>query len=150
MAFRYFLWLTIGGKIYLSLNGTAQKIFNLREKWKMRKKIHWIIEEEKCRNDMLDCIWWQKAIRIANRAMNAQNLTFIKTQSFVTSSHSSPHIFAKQQFEQWKLLLIFHVAQFQIIFNIGRNLLFNVGGKKPSKTQKCFLIKCLTLLSYTS
>lgn len=47
-----------------------------------------IIESHKCRNDMLDCIRWQKAIQIANRAMNAQNLTFIKTQSFVKSTAS--------------------------------------------------------------
>lgn len=62
--------------------------------------------------------------------MNAQNLTFIKTQSFVTKIVPHfPHfpcrlIFSPKQ--QFLVLLILHVAHFKIIFNIGINLLYNV------------------------
>lgn len=73
-----------------------------------------------------------KAIQIENRALNAQNLTFIKTQSIVKSFFPL-HILESNNFE-WRALLIFHVAHFEIIFIItGINLLLISGAKENTK-----------------
>lgn len=105
----------------------------------MRKENSLNYRESKMQQLMLRCIWWQKAIQIANRAMNAQNLTFIKTQSFVKSTSSFFSLaFLFSYFrdhaanpKRKTFILIFYVAYFQTVVEHGiiTHLLFKLKPK---------------------
>lgn len=66
----------------------------------------------------------KKAIEIANRAMNAQNLTFIKTQSFVKSFHTflvSPHHTQPKNTFRYRFLVL-HIVRDQ---NLSQRTLYD-------------------------